>query len=97
MRNHNSQTYAQEILPAAHFCNGACPRLRPVPGCGIDRRRGRARPGDSGFAVRSEDTLPIEHKHYIDKHGQDLSEIRNWKWSGTELKEETASGEGANA
>ena len=39
-------------------------------------------PGDAVIYLKQQlkDKL-IAHKQYIDKNGQDLPELRNWKWS----------------
>jgi xylulose-5-phosphate/fructose-6-phosphate phosphoketolase len=41
-------------------------------------------PGSKGAYLKQlmRDKL-IEHKHYIDEHGEDLPEIRNWKWGAS--------------
>jgi xylulose-5-phosphate/fructose-6-phosphate phosphoketolase len=44
----------------------------------IDRLPNLGTEGD--YLKQSMQDKLIKHKHYIDEHGQDLPEIRNWKW-----------------
>jgi xylulose-5-phosphate/fructose-6-phosphate phosphoketolase len=44
----------------------------------IDRVPGLGTKG-ANLKQLMEDKL-VEHKHYIDRHGEDLPEIRNWMW-----------------
>jgi len=44
----------------------------------IDRVPGLSKAG-AYLKQKLQDKL-IEHKHYINKHGQDMPEIRNWQW-----------------
>ena len=40
--------------------------------------------GDKGTALKQQLQVKlVEHKQYIETHGEDMPEIRNWKWSNS--------------
>jgi xylulose-5-phosphate/fructose-6-phosphate phosphoketolase len=50
--------------------------------------------GEKGVYLKQQlkDKL-IQHKQYIDKYGQDMQEIQNWKWPGKARSDEKATAE----
>jgi phosphoketolase len=43
--------------------------------------------GDRGIYLKQQlKGKVVEHKQGIDRHGEDLPEIRNWKWGGATLR-----------
>ena len=48
---------------------------------GMDTIERLPQTGDKGVALQQQlQEKLVEHKQYIDKHGQDLPEISNWQW-----------------
>jgi xylulose-5-phosphate/fructose-6-phosphate phosphoketolase len=45
----------------------------------IDRVPGLGAPG--AYLKQTLKDKLIEHKHYINKHGQDMPEVRLWQWN----------------
>ena len=80
-RNLHVRGYKEEGTITTAFDMQGAERPGPIPP-GARRGRSPAALGLQGAYLKQlmQDKL-IEHKQYIDKHGEDLPEIRNWKWS----------------
>ncbi len=55
--------------------------LPPAVRSAVVSVRARSRPVWPGVSLKRElQGKLIEHKHYIDTHGEDMPEIRHWRW-----------------
>ena len=46
----------------------------------VDRPRAAARASRAAYVKQAIRDKLIEHPHYVRQHGEDMPEIRNWKW-----------------
>jgi phosphoketolase len=62
----------------------AKPRLHKRKRTQVSRRKETKR-AKAAYAKQAIRDKLIEHKQYIAKRGEDLSEIRNWKWGANKV------------
>ena len=69
------------VRSGASDLHGSAPDSSPLVLLVIDTINRLPQTGSQGVYLKQQlqDKL-VEHKHYIEKYGEDMPEIRNWAW-----------------